>query len=354
GLYNESCSAVLTNVSFLHNKGAYGGGLYDDDFDNVSPSSIFNSVTFTGNAAQFGGGCFTDYAHPTFNNSTFSGNHATGRGGGIMMLSGMTLNNSLVTGNTSFNGGGVYINSSSLYATNSFFVGNSSTNGGALYLDYTTAAYLTNVVVAGNNAINTTGGTASGKGGGVYMGAVSNLYCKFVDFYKNTATSDGGGIYFSNTAYEQKYDLCIFWGNRKGTAISNIGFGTNDMPHMYNCLVEGGDSTIGYSANAFNSSEYPRFVNPDNVAGNDGIYGTADDGLTLGECSPAIDNLTTAQLYHSVHTDILGNTRYFHNKYDVGAYENLTSPAITLPTVYTEKTQDIATDSVFMDNGCKI
>lgn len=353
GLYNESCSAVLTNVSFLHNKAGDGGGLYDDDLDNVSPSSIFNSVTFTGNAAQFGGGCYTDYANPTFNNSTFSGNHATNRGGGIMMLAGVTLNNSLVTANTAFNGGGVYINSASFYATNSFFVGNGSTNGGALYLDYTTAAYLTNVVVAGNNANDPTGGTASGKGGGVYMGNVSNLYCKFVDFYKNTASNDGGGIYFS-TAYEQKYDLCIFWGNRKGTAISNIGFGTNDMPHMYNCVVEGGDSTTGFAFNAYNSSEYPRFVNPDNVAGNDGIYGTADDGLTLGECSPAIDNLTTAQLYHSVHTDILGNTRYFHNKYDVGAYENLTSPAITLPTAYTVITQDIATDSVFMDNGCKI
>lgn len=353
GLYNESCSAVLTNVSFLHNKAGDGGGLYDDDFDNVSPSSIFNSVTFTGNLAQFGGGCFNYYAIPTFNNCTFSGNHATNRGGGIMMLGGVILNNSLVTANTAFNGGGVYINSASFYATNSFFVGNGSTNGGALYLDYTTAAYLTNVVVAGNSANNPTGGTATGKGGGVYMGDVSNLYCKFVDFYKNTATNDGGGIYFS-TAYEQKYDLCIFWGNRKGTAISNIGFGTNDMPHMYNCVVEGGDSTRGYAFNAYNSSEYPRFVNPDNVAGNDGIYGTADDGLTLGECSPAIDNLTTSQLYHSVHTDILGNTRYFHNKYDVGAYENLTSPAITLPTVYTEKTQDIATDSVFMDNGCKI
>lgn len=56
-----------------------GGGMY-----NESGSPTLTDVTFTGNSADFGGGMYNDsYTSPTLINVTFSGNSANEQGGGM-------------------------------------------------------------------------------------------------------------------------------------------------------------------------------------------------------------------------------------------------------------------------------
>jgi predicted outer membrane repeat protein len=102
GMYNKSCSPILTNVTITGNAAIYyGGGMYNED-----NSSTFTNLVISDNTASLGGGIYnTDGCSPTFNNVTITKNVVSNSGGGIFhqyMYSGSSsvFNNSIIWGNT--------------------------------------------------------------------------------------------------------------------------------------------------------------------------------------------------------------------------------------------------------------
>jgi hypothetical protein len=118
-----------------------GGGIYID-----SSSPILTNVTITGNAATSdGGGMYNGSSSPSIlTNVIIAGNSATGRGGGIYnSLSSPVLTNVTVAGNSG-GFGGVFIDDNSFHASrpkirNSIIWGNSggiTATGGVPTLDH--------------------------------------------------------------------------------------------------------------------------------------------------------------------------------------------------------------------------
>ena len=125
GMFNQSSSPTLTNVSFSGNSASsQGGGMF-----NFSSSPTLTNVTFSANSATRGGGMYNNFSSPTLTNVTFSANSASREGGGMYNASGSpTLTNVTFSGNSAINngGGGMYnVSSSSPKIRNSILWGDS-------------------------------------------------------------------------------------------------------------------------------------------------------------------------------------------------------------------------------------
>ena len=303
-----------------------GGGMYNDG--NDSPSVI--NCTFSGNSASSaGGGMYNDQAPLTVTNCTFRSNSAGSGGGGMYngecapnVTRCAFLNNAATGTGTGGKGGGMWNNKGLPAINNCVFSGNSANNGGGIYVFQGTffgISTISNCIFGSNSATQ--------YGGGLFhesMGS-ANPSVRNCTFSSNSATNGGGGIY--NYESSPAITNTILWGN--GNEIFNddviIGaFPSN--PSVTYSVVQGGYAGTG------NLNVNPLFVNAADIDGADNIFRTADDGLNLNPCSPAINAGTNA----GVTTDILGNARV--STTDVGAYEyqDSTAPTITAsgPTTF--------------------
>ena len=333
----EMSNATFTQNTISNNTGRDGGGV----FINLTPNCSFTNNTIAHNyAAQEGGGIKLDGGNGTFENNTIHSNTAPQGGGGIFVLgsnNNCILNNNLLYNNSSSNGGGFY--SSSMPCT------------------------LTNNTIHSN--------TATAEGGGVFGGSNVRLILKNNVLYNNTATNWGGGVVLSgngtlinNTFYNNAADngggLCIFrgdntfsnnvfWANKKTTdatvASADVYAGASSVNTFNNNLLQlAQGSYTSANTNALGTASgnifanNPLFFNATLPAGSDGIFRTADDGLALSACSPAIDaGLNTLGTPNVIPTnDILGNG-IFNTTKDMGAYEQQSAkssiPTITLGTI---------------------
>jgi hypothetical protein len=133
GMYNDTSSPALNDVTFSGNRAAFGGGMYND---NSSPT--LTNVIFSGNEADVGvdgdGGGMNNASgsNPTLTNVTFFSNTATRWGGGMSNGdSHPELINVTFSGNTADDeGGGIYNWNSSPVLTNCILWGNTATNNG--------------------------------------------------------------------------------------------------------------------------------------------------------------------------------------------------------------------------------
>jgi Concanavalin A-like lectin/glucanases superfamily len=260
GQANGSLSITVEEISIYPR---LGSGMV-----NASSSPTINNCTFSENMlSDIGGGMVNASSSPTINNCTFSGNNAI-RGGGMANLgSSLTISNSVFSGNNANNSGGMHNSDTNLTISNSLFVNNNATvNGGGM---------------------ENSGGSS----------AISN--CSFVN---NNANNNGGGVINSGSAFTLRNS--IIWGNTSS--------GTTGL------VVSGGSAAVTHSILQGSDAD-PLFANAANPAGADGIFRTADDGLRLGACSPAIDAGTNTS---APTLDILGNA-IFTTK-DIGAYERQT------------------------------
>ncbi|MFN0111327.1 MAG: choice-of-anchor Q domain-containing protein [Blastocatellia bacterium] len=225
GMYNDSGSPTLTNVTFSDNSARlYGGGLLND-----SSSPTLMNVTFSGNSAVQGGGMFNfgNSGSLTLTNVTFSRNSA-GFGGGMRNdRSSPTLTNVTFSGNSAgFDGGGMLNLDSSPTLTNVTFSGNfSDYDGGGMFNRDASSPTLTNVTFNGNSAIN--------SGGGMYNNFSSNPTLTNVTFGGNTAFEAGGIL---NDRSNPKIRNGILWGD-SGGEIFNLN-GSN--PTVSDSVVQGG------------------------------------------------------------------------------------------------------------------
>jgi hypothetical protein len=247
----------------------------------ITSSAVLDGFTITGGntaAAGTGGGMTNNMSSPTLTNIIFLNNLASSVNGGGMCntSSSPILTNVIFSDNMAFTGGGIYNISSSPSLTNVAFINNvSTTYGGGILNDVSSSPVITNVTFSGNMAIS------------------------------------GGGIYNKSSA-APIITNCIFWSNTAPFG-SDI-FNSSAIPVITYSFTQ----TPVYGTGNITGLTDP-FVNDASPAGTDEMLMTADDGLQLTGCSPAINTGNT--LTNTTITDITTQPRIFNTTIDMGAYE---------------------------------
>jgi len=259
-----------------------------------------------------GGGMHNDYVdNLTVANCTFSDNKARYDGGAIYNYeSDLEVTNCVFSGNkTGDDGGGIYSSNTDAVLISCTFTDNQASNRGGGIYNYKSGSQVIDCLFSGNHADD--------NGGAVHNGykAVKLINCVFAG---NSAIGDAGGIY--NTYSSSTITNCVVWDN--GEAIYN----KSCNPHIFYSDIEGcGGSGAGWDPN-YGSDEGnnididPCFVDVNNPVGDDGVFGTADDGLALWFDSLCIDAGNNYAIPREIITDIKGDAR-FNGPADMGAYE---------------------------------
>ena len=332
GMYNDSSSPTLSNLTFSGNTATWdGGGMYN--YDNSNPT--LTNVTFSGNTAlsYHGGGMYNDLSNPTLTNVTFSNNFAGNTGGGMSNESSApTLTHVTFSGNSAEFGGGMENTSSSPTLTNVIFNNNfADYSGGGMDNTWGSSPTLMNVIFSGNYVTG-----SDGEGGGMYNGVFGDPTLINTLFYNNSAaygggmynngsspelvnvtlsgnsaTNQGGGIYNgTHTGYGESSKTtvtnAILWGNNASLGREIYNEGTSTITATYSIIRGGWPGTGNLNAN-------PLFV--DAPSGN----------LRLQPGSPAIDAGNNAAVPAGVTTDLDGNPRFDYTV-DMGAYEYQAGP----------------------------
>ncbi len=89
----------------------------------------------------------------------------------------------------------------------------------------------------------------------------------------------------------------------------------------------------------------PAFLNPASPLGSDGIFGTADDGYNLVDCSPGINQGTNNADTNAL--DAAGLPRVYNSQRDMGAYEFQSVPQVS----QLARANDVATRYVYAGNN---
>ena len=320
-------NSYLTVSGFSYLRGS-GGGINN----TYSSPTISNCTISNNNAIGEGAGIYNNTTNALISSCIFTSNSAGVRGGGMENTGGNpSVSNCAFINNTSvLNGGGLAnINSSNVFIRNCSFIGNTSNQiGGGLSNGGFSTLSISNCSFTANTATNG-GGFASINSGNFSM---SNC-----TFSTNTANAMGGGIFNNNTG-SGTITNCILRGNTGGPANrQNIykDTGTTVLSVSYSIIADYNSTAINnYTAGANILSVDPLFVNAANPAGADGKLGTADDGIALRSCSPAVNAGTTT--IPAIPQDILNNNRV--GGYDMGAYEY--QSAATLPVLASTNTTD--------------
>ena len=265
GMYNNSSSPVLTNVSFHGNTAQVGGAMYNQF--NSNPT--LTNVSFYGNTARAGGGMLNDSSSPVLTNVSFQGNYSEAGGGMCGNNSSPVLTNVSFQGNTaSYQGGAMYCQGCSPVLTNVSFQGNSASyQGGAMYNYSNTYPVLTNVSFQGN-------------------------------------TAQVGGVMYNTDRCSLSLTNCVVFGNGgDNNFFSDVGDYGSSVSATY-CLFE--NTVTGYGSDPTNlTTTSSPFASPTTTQ--------------LAAGSPAIDAGSSAA--NGYPTDLAGNSRVVGCRIDMGAYE---------------------------------
>lgn len=384
GMYNDTSSPTLANVTFTGNAANFGGGMYNTNgsnptltnvtftgnasiglnccggggMANFSSSPTLTSVTFSGNtSSRYGGGMYGASASPMLTHVTFDGNSAV-EGGGLYSTgpTNLTLTDVTFTGNTaSFEGGGMFSNLTNFSdlttttLTNVTFDGNSATYGGGLSLINDTNVLLTNVIFSGNSATD---------GGGMIVSNSSPTLTN-VTISGNSALRYGGGMLSQNGSNPQIRNS-ILWGNgSNGVYIGNDLGQPASVPLFSSSIVQGSGGSAAWNQNfATNTGLSWNTSSATDGGGNldaDPLFVGGGD-LHLGTGSPAIDAGDNSFLPAGLITDLDGNPRIVGGTVDMGAYEvqDTTPPDTTPPDTTIDSTPadpTASSDAAFYFSG---
>ncbi|APY11733.1 hypothetical protein BWZ22_11010 [Seonamhaeicola sp. S2-3] len=233
---------------------------------------------------NFNGGGMQNHGNPTISNFRFVNNSTTGKGGGMSNVSASpSIINTIFVGNSAKYGGGLYNIGASPTIINTVFVENSAEAGGGIH-NFSSSPSIINTTFYGNT-------TTENRGGGMINSPSSEVTLHNSVFYAN-----GNDIHNSSV-----YPAAIINSN----SINNF----SETSYL-----------LGNSGVSFTQLTSDPFINSSNPIGNDGIWGTQDDGLyptNVGILVNAGDNS-----FNTESTDITGNLRISNVTIDIGAYES--------------------------------
>ncbi len=286
GVYNDSGSPTLTNLTFSGNAASgTGGGVYNDN----SSSPTLTNVTFSKNTADQGGGIYNQ-GTLTISNADITSNTATESGGGIYSDGALLIENSTIDNNYAENncGGGIHfaVDSDGSATIQSSAVSNntSSRYGAGIFAGSSTcgnseqgALELDDVEVFGN--------LATGSEGGGIVNFNVPMIIDHSAIYNNRSNEDGdagigawGPTTISNTTISGNYAV-----GDNSEAAGGLGiYGGYDV-YLYNVTIT--DNTMestGYGSGGvadWDDSESTLHVYNSIIANNHG--GVHDDCYLL-------------------------------------------------------------------------
>jgi gliding motility-associated-like protein len=320
GISINTASPAIQNCTFINNTtGGGGGGLCNE----VLARPVVTDCIFTGNTAILGGGAFNQTANsaPIYRNCSFINNTAgtstvDGWGGGMASRTGAVVaaSDCLFSDNKATNGGGgayheggaqgVYIYCSFANNRSQSGAGNLG-SGGGVQGGGSSNVQLINCVIANNVA----GGTGDDGGGGVMVYSGSSFTCI------NTTIS-------GNTTLSTVRPNAAGTSNMGGTTLNirnSIVWGPGGQYNTLGAFNVESSIVKGYTGGTNNLNLDPLFTDASNPAGTDGVYRTADDGLNIPACSPAV-NMGNSALAITPN-DMSAGTRIVGTAVDMGAYE---------------------------------
>jgi predicted outer membrane repeat protein len=231
-----------------------------------------------------------------------------------------------------YNGSAMLIDQCSPSIFNCVFSDNSSKDGGAISIANNASPKFITCIIMNN--------TATGRGGAMIVNASLPTFANSL-LFNNKATTGGGGVFASGSATLTFY-VCDIHGNFSAT---NGGFAYTTVNgnrfNFYNSIVwsntgtqliyDDGMASIRNIQNSiypevtpatfFNKNENPLYTAEWDPDGNDNIFGTDDDGMTLAPDSPAVGLGNASLIPAYITTDITGSPRISGTKIDAGAYE---------------------------------
>ncbi|GAB5417526.1 MAG: hypothetical protein Crog4KO_07980 [Crocinitomicaceae bacterium] len=314
-LENLSAASEISGFTVQNGLGE-GAGIYAKYSDaNISDMIIQNND----GTASAGGGIFLDTSsYSVMDNLYFFGNQARTAGAFLVGPSAsFTMSNAIFENNSTvaFAGGCFYFKTGANKCTfrDVVFTGNSAgSTGGAIACEQGSEIDLTNIVFEGNSA-GTKGGAVS------VINSPANFY--HTTFYGNHA-QNGGGALVTVSAADVFVHNSIFYGNTAsgGSGITDFDNNnlTGDISVSYSLYEMAITTPMGTNSTSNNNpvGQSPYFLDETNPIGTDGVWMTADDGLSLTCYSPCIG----VGLWNSESGDDI--TGYYRTTDpDIGAYE---------------------------------
>ena len=354
----------FSNCNFYNNNSPFQGGT----FYILSNPAIIQNCTFTGNSgASEGEVLFINSSSPQISNCVFTNNNETASGGVVFeVLGSPNISNCTFSNNTvPAQGGMIYLDLGSATINGCSFLNNNVSQELLFYNQ--ASAQISNSVFANNVATYTCIL-------GIIMSPGNSSFVNCL-FYNNQATDNGYGGLFYNSSNALTIDNSTFYANSSsGTAISSLFHNSGTASMAFTNSIIWGNSfvtltsqqssslpTFSYSIvqgindpTNFVSNVNPLFVNPSNLVGADGIWGTADDGLELQLSSPAVDKGNNSAIPSGITNDITGSPRIQNAVVDMGAYEYIPHPGPIVITTTTNTSYTVQSPPVTVDNGVTV
>ncbi len=267
GLYNESGSPTLQNLTFQGNSATIGGGMFSQD----GTPTLMN-VNFVNNFTLNYGGGLWNRGESILENALFNGNLAGTAGGGMMVFAdalqrGPILSNVVFSGNQAPTGGGIANASSNLNLINVIFEMNiaSSRGGGFSSLGACTPS-LSSVLFKNNDSFN---------GGGIYTANGSNLNLFNVTFQGNLA--DFGAGMLNDGTSPVLFNVTFLSNSSRGNGggISNINGSAASIEmttFKFNQAVTGGGMFNYLSSPTLKNVDFIENIATSNMTGGGGMY----------------------------------------------------------------------------------
>ncbi|HEV2479495.1 MAG TPA: choice-of-anchor Q domain-containing protein [Puia sp.] len=351
---------------FVNNDNQGGGGIQVSHYS----TPLITHSSFSTDASSISGGAITidTYSSPTIRYCQFSGitnNGPTYRGTGYAISNqqgaGLVDSCSFIRGSSNAEGPVVQLTGSNMQFTNCYFrsfnsggnliSGTQNSNGSftncvfknvwsdAISLDNSSPVFTRCLFDSNNLAV-----TNADYAAPIFNNCVS-INGMFLQNTKSAPRVNNSTIintynytYTPNAAQEElitdndsstlRANNTIFWGSKLLAGhrdISDTALTSGAQPStsiLTNCLTRN-TGTNGVNGNVVGVN--PRFSNVSNIYGPDKIMFTADDGITLARCSPAI-NTGNNGAGTVLSTDILGSPRIYGGTVDMGAYELQQTP----------------------------
>jgi len=294
--------------------GPFGAGAALLGNGTLRNSIVRNNHVLYGNREVGGGGLYlnggtADHCEICQNdaNNTYSSNYNheyQAQGGGVYMTLGSLLDchihNNTVISVVENHGGGLCVDGSDFCIINNCVVENNSAFGAGGV--YSRRARFTNCIIANNTS--TKDYTVSGVN--MNVGGFYNQYDTYLTncaIVNNTTVCGVGGL------YSGILQNCVVWGNRCGSAISNID-GYYYLSVQYSAVEGGYTGTGNVSIASENTGDLtsPCFTNP------------SSGDWTLQECSFLIGRGNN-DANDLPALDMAGNTRVQQGTVDIGPYE---------------------------------
>lgn len=222
----------------------YGGTISDNYEENAG--------------SNYGGGGVCAHTSGTFTmyGGIISDNQSVTDAGGVTVVGGtMNIYGGTIRDNTAKgNGGGIWTNINGfIISGNSVIENNTAVNGGGVFYQGDSSS---NMTISESARIS--GNTATGNGGGIYFKNKGTLTMNGGSITGNTATGDGGGVYFGGDIFSISGGVEIN-SNTKNSANNNVYLPTNKSITIAGALT--GSNPIGVTTEkTLDASNYVRIA----------------------------------------------------------------------------------------------